>query len=350
MSANSVIYTENPSESIRNVVNELNPDRCFILTDSNVRGYLERLLTDDFNPCVIELAPGEESKSIETVLKIIDALIDGGATRRSLLINFGGGVVSDTGGFAASIFKRGIKYVNVPTTVLSAADAAIGGKTGVDYRGLKNEIGVFAKPQRVIICPSWFKTLGRDELLSGFGEIVKMALITSPEIYGELVSKDALTDEALFEVALLNASRQKERIVSLDPTEKGLRRILNFGHTAGHAFEMSAAMKGKPVPHGAAVAYGILVALWLSEIYCSLDSDVAKEFKCGILDRYYDRLPLDRGDIEELLRIMSHDKKNSKHGVPSFVLLEQPGKPVEAFEPAPDVLRGVLERYFDSIH
>lgn len=339
-----VIYTDEPSDSLKGCIDELDADKVFVLTDRNVEEKTG-IDVEKFAPGAqkILIEPGEESKDLRTASHIWSELGTGGATRRSVLVNVGGGVVSDLGGFAASVFKRGIRFINVPTTVLAAADAAIGGKTGIDYMGLKNEIGTFAMPEKVIVSREWFSTLGRNEILSGFGEIVKMALLTAPDLYRELLDKDALADEDLFGRALRYASVAKEEIVEKDPTEKGLRRILNLGHTAGHAFEMIAAEKGQPITHGEAVAHGIYYALRISEKYCGLAPEVAAEYKERILERYYNSLSLSGDDMASLLEKMSHDKKNRNDGRISFVLISAPGHPLEAVELEPTLLPDFLE-------
>lgn len=316
----NVIYTDNPGVEVRKVVEETEAEGVFIITDRNVAPWIDKLGMPR-GAGVYVLEPGERSKSIETAIKLWGWLGKKGATRKSLVINFGGGVVSDVGGFVASTFKRGIRYVNVPTTLLAAADASIGGKTGIDFGGLKNEVGTFAMPEQVIISTVTFGTLSREEILSGFGEVVKMALLTDKGLYEELLEGDALSDRELMGRALRNAAEQKERIVALDPREDGLRRILNLGHTAGHAYEMLAARRGKELSHGEAVAHGIYTALRLSERYCGLSPVVGEEYKARILDRYYGRLPFGAQDNGELIELMLHDKKNRRDGEVMFVLV-----------------------------
>lgn len=307
---------------------KLNADRIFVLTDKNVRENLHPDLS--FADSVKEVQPGEQSKNIETLCDIWEWLVDGGATRRSVLINLGGGVVTDLGGFAAATFKRGIRFLNVPTTILGAADAAIGGKTGIDFKGLKNEIGAFAMPEDVIIIPHLFSTLTDIEKVSGFAEVVKMALLNDGALYERLLDGDALTDGALMDEAIRHAAACKEEIVRLDPKETGLRRILNFGHTAGHAFESYSIEIGTPLSHGEAVAHGILTALTLSVAHVGLHPEVVSTYKERILDRYYKKLPFGPEAAERLVELMKHDKKNLSTDAVSFVLLRSPGTPIES--------------------
>lgn len=303
---------------------DIDADKIILLTEENVKEKANISL--DFADEIIVIPAGEKSKDLNTLEGIWRRLVECGATRRSLLVNLGGGTVSDLGGFGASTFKRGIRFVNVPTTLLAVADAAIGGKTGINFMGLKNEIGSFAMPEKVVVIPSLTRTLPESEMKSGFAEIVKMALIGDEALYRRLVEGDALSDSALMEEAMLFAARKKEEIVAEDPREQGLRRVLNFGHTAGHAYEAYAAESGHPISHGEAVAHGIIAAMRKSEKEAGFSPELTAEYKERILDRYYQPLPFGdeaRGRLEEL---MAHDKKNRGDGRINFILIERPGK------------------------
>lgn len=329
-----LIRTDTLHDTLRVLTASLRPDRIFMLTDTNVEREWSGVM--DVADLRLALPPGEESKSLDGAARVWRWLSDNGATRRSVLVNMGGGVVTDLGGFCASTFKRGIRFVNVPTTLLGAADAAIGGKTGIDFAGLKNEVGTFADAEAVMIAPEVFSTLPRREVVSGFAEVVKMALLTDAGLYARLLQGDALSDPALMAEAVAHAAAAKEEIVRLDPRERGLRRILNLGHTAGHAFEMRCAALGSPVSHGEAVAHGIEFALRLSETEAGLAPATADEYRDRILHRYFAPLPLpvdaDGSPIPDekraLADIMAHDKKNSRPGEVTFVLLSSPGNPV----------------------
>lgn len=311
--------------SLHEVLHPLNPDKIFVLTDVNVKDKCKF----DFSFCdsLKTVEPGESSKNIENIIGIWKWLSDEGATRSSVLLNVGGGVVSDLGGFAAATFKRGIRFVNVPSTLLAMADAAIGGKTGIDFNGLKNEIGAFAMPEAVVIIPRLLDSLPETEILSGFAEVVKMALLTDRHLYERLLNEDALTDKALMSVALRHAAKSKEEIVALDPKEKGMRRILNLGHTAGHAFETLAAQIGRPISHGEAVAHGILIALRRSNELLGFPQEEIKRYEERILNRYYKPLPFGDEMKDRIEDIMRHDKKNIRFGEINFVLLKDIAKP-----------------------
>lgn len=295
----------------------------FVITDSNVDSLIES---------IPEAAPwsgaprfvipaGEANKSPETLARIWAWLAEQGANRSSRIINIGGGMVSDLGGFAAATFMRGIRYVNLPTTLLAAVDAAVGGKTAVNVGSLKNQAGAFWMPQEVILSAGAFSTLPRPELLSGLGEMLKYGLISSPGMYRELVRNGLFLDrpEALLPYVKESVAI-KERIVSQDPTEKGVRKILNFGHTAGHAFESFAISAGKPVPHGVAVAHGLMVALILSHTVLGYPSKELYPF-ADLLKEYFPASGTTCADNDALIEIMSHDKKNTGKDEVNFTLL-----------------------------
>lgn len=320
-----IIYTRDWVGPVFDAIAELVPDKAILITDTNVDRDVLTLQRDRIYGAVddiITISSGESAKNLDTLAYVWKRLADAGCTRHSLVINFGGGVVSDLGGFAAATFKRGIQFVNVPTTLLAMADAAIGGKTGIDFAGYKNEVGAFAPACRVIMDEGLLSTLPERELRSGFAEVVKMALILNDPIYDELIKEDALHDSQLMRRAIKMAADGKLLIVNSDPYEKGARRMLNFGHTAGHAFESYAESIGKPISHGEAVAYGMLVALRLS---CDRNGYPVKkvdEYEENILKRYYEPLPFGEEAEPELQRLMAHDKKNIKNGEINWVLLK----------------------------
>ena len=248
-------------------------------------------------------------------------LSEGGATRHTLLINIGGGMVTDLGGFAASTFKRGINYINIPTTLLSMVDASVGGKTGINFLGLKNEVGVFNNAASVILDTEFLKTLDVENMLSGYAEMLKHGLINNEKMWSELMNYDLFS----FHSSLPTLQRMvaesvavKQRIVTEDPTEKGIRKALNLGHTAGHAFE-SLALKRKPVLHGYAVAWGLIVELYLSAIKTGFPSDKMHQTARFILD-HYGKMNITCDDYPTLLELMTHDKKNVA-GIINFTLL-----------------------------
>lgn len=254
-------------------------------------------------------------------------------------------MITDLGGFAAACFKRGISHINVATTLLAAVDAAIGGKTGIDFMGLKNEIGAFKMPAQTTAYIPAFRTLPDRELLSGWAEAVKTAYIDSAEMTAEMLAADPLEiDGNDMERFVTYCRRVKTDIVSQDPTEKGLRKILNFGHTAGHAFETLMLTRDTPVPHGVAVAHGMLIALILSFELAGLDRRHVTQYVAWLRE-YYPPLGISCKDYDRICELTAHDKKNTGTQFANFVLLEDIGSPVFDRPVTPDQLKEALDLY-----
>lgn len=322
-----ILYTNNVSDAIRELVNEVSPSSVHVITDSNVgHDVLPRL---GLEYPLITVRPGDENKNLDSLSTIWDSLIRQGATRKSLAINIGGGVVTDMGGFAAATFKRGIRFINVPTTLLSAVDAAVGGKTGINFKGFKNEIGSFAPADAVVISTRLFSSLPPEEMLSGYAEMLKHGLLSSAEDYVDLLKFDILNADLDRLLPLLEKSvRVKEGIVEEDPHERGIRRALNLGHTAGHAFESLAIHKGHPIPHGHAVAYGILVEMILSHTAESFPSAELYRYASYLKEHGYGKPEITCDDYPALIAYMRHDKKNDTPDSINFTLLSAPGIPL----------------------
>ncbi len=343
------------SESISQIIKDAVADRIFIITDSNTHPLSLPFihLCHPFAPVSsITIPAGERNKNITTLLSITDTMSRQGGTRHSLIINIGGGMVSDIGGFAAAIFKRGIRYINIPTTILAAVDAAIGGKTGIDTglnNGiiLKNELGAFHQPLASLILHESFSSLPYYEILSGYGEMLKTALLFSESLYRALTGKDELlTDTSLLGRYCTQCANFKKGITQLDPEEKGLRRILNLGHTAGHAFESRLLQKGTPFPHGICIAHGLLFSLILSNICLGFPSSEITTY-AHFLKSTYPSLPLGCKDMPEILSLMRHDKKNRSGCETSFVLLRRIEEPVETYVPTGNQILEALDIYRD---
>ena len=295
------------------------------------------------------LQPGDAHKELAAVAAVWQQLSDGGATRSSVVINLGGGVVTDLGGFAAATFKRGVRFINVPTTLLGAVDAAVGGKTGFNFNGLKNEIGAFREAECVIISSSLFATLPRVELLSGYAEMLKHALLKSSDCIGQILQYDidAGSHEALLPL-LRESVEVKRAIVAQDPLESGLRRALNLGHTAGHAFESLALHRGEPVPHGYAVAWGLVVELVISHVLYGFPSTDLYGIARFIYEHYGNcRLTCD--DYPFLLHAMRHDKK-SRDGELNFTLLRRPGDVAIDSVVDEENVKNALDIFRDMMH
>lgn len=312
---------------LRAIMSSKDCDRMFVLTDTNVA----RLLPVDFlqGEPRLEVAPGEESKSLEGAVQVWNFLEKEGATRRSLLVNVGGGMVSDLGGFAASTFKRGIRCVNLPTTLLAAVDAAIGGKTGINFSGLKNEIGTFSLPLAVIPLVDLFDTIPEEEWLSGVGEAIKTGLLAGGELLKLAASPKFIlrTDKKIVEKVTKECAAFKNKVVEEDFRESGRRKILNLGHTAGHAIEALNMKRGEHIAHGIAVAHGIGIALRKSVEECGAEPSLATWYE-EVLQRYFPPLALTEADLAEMEQYMARDKKNRELGKPAWVLLRAPGQPV----------------------
>ena len=348
----ALIYAINPVEPIESYLDSVCHEGIFLLTDSNVERELLPIFSSliaKYDIKVIVVEAGEVNKNLKSLSYVWQQLSDLGAGRLSILLNLGGGVVTDMGGFAAATFKRGIRYINIPTTILGAADAAVGGKTAIDFNGLKNEIGAFYKPEKIVFAQNLFKTLPEKEKLSGFAEIVKMAMISSGDIYRMILKGEfSPFSESLF-TPLRFAIEEKMRITEIDPTEKGERKLLNFGHTAGHAFESLMVEKGLPVTHGEAVAHGILVALILSRMVKGFPADDIYIYAQEILKRYYKPLPISCKDCDRLIEFSIHDKKNINRSEINFVLLCGIGEPQRDVAVSPSMVRSALDIYLDIL-
>lgn len=304
--------------------------RIFILADEHSLQYCYPLLAERVKRVreaeIIEIESGEHNKNMDVCRNIWETLSELGADRHSLLINIGGGVIGDMGGFAAATFKRGISFIHVPTTLLSQVDASVGGKLGVDLNNLKNEIGVFGDPAAVFIYPGFLKTLTGRQLLSGFAEVVKHALIADVKYWNYLRTlKIQELDTVAWQKIILRSVEIKKNIVKKDPKEKGIRKALNFGHTIGHAIETYSLEGGEiQLFHGEAVAIGIVCELYLSSLKSKLDKSLLSEISSFILHTFRSAT-LQRFDDTRLVELMRHDKKN-KNGKISFTLLSGIGK------------------------
>ncbi len=324
-----LIYAYDPVIELKRLLNRIEHDKIFVITDSNVRRLFFKdggsdigNFLDSITDKIITFTAGEINKNINTVCDIWGSLSCGGATRKSLVINFGGGVTTDMGSFAASTFKRGVGYINIPTTLLSIVDASVGGKTGIDFSGLKNEIGTFAFPKVTMVCTQFLKTLPTRQVLSGMGEVVKMSMLRSRDCYMSIIKDFEPTDDII-----RKCIEWKLEITAADPRESGLRKLLNFGHTAGHAFESILTDRGKDsISHGACVAHGIMVALILSHMLLKMPSSLIYEYKTAILSNY-SAVNLTCKDRDLIMEKIAHDKKNSGNEM-KLVLLRDIAQPV----------------------
>lgn len=320
--ANKVVISNNIDEALTAAVCEVKHDNLFLLMDETTHELCLPLIKDV--ECMkgakhIIIGATDTHKTLETLAYVWTEMGNGGGTRHSLMVNLGGGMVTDLGGFAASTFKRGIKYINIPTTLLSMVDASVGGKTGINFNGLKNEIGVFNSPETVIIDTEFLRSLDHENICSGYAEMIKHGLISNDENYAELLNFDLDNVDYKHLGEMVGKSVAiKERVVLEDPFEHGIRKALNLGHTAGHAFE-SWALSRKPYLHGYAVAWGIICELYLSVAKTGFPTDKMRQ-TVRFINENYGKLPITCDDYEELYQYMTHDKKNTA-GIINFTLL-----------------------------
>ena len=319
-----MILYKNDIEKLRNLI--ASHTKVFLLLDENTDKYCLHLINDiDFQNAIKIIIPsGEQNKNIETVQYIWTKLVENHADRKSLLINIGGGMVTDIGGFAASCYQRGIDFINIPTSLLGMIDAAVGGKTGIDFQGLKNQIGVFSQPLAVVILFDFLETLPKRELLSGLAEIIKYGFIVD-KIFLE-AKLESYPSYPINPEYIEKAIEVKNEITCQDATEQGRRKILNFGHTIGHALETYLIENHKEIRHGEGVAMGMVSALYLSEKYCGLNHKWTLFYK-ELYAKTFNRFDLRGIPVDALLEIMRHDKKNEGGDI-RFVLVEDIGKPV----------------------
>ena len=322
MDKQKVIISTNLETELATAVGECERDRIFILVDETTEQLCLPLISgfDSVRGAeVITIGATDENKTLESITHVWSCLQQGGATRHSLMINLGGGMVTDLGGFAASTFKRGMNYINIPTTLLAMVDASVGGKTGINFGGLKNEIGVFSTAKSVILDTTFLKTMDHENICSGYAEMLKHGLIANDAMWAELVDFDLdVIDYHQLSRMLEDSVKVKERIVEEDPTERGIRKALNLGHTVGHAFE-SLALKRKPILHGYAVAYGLICELYLSHVKTGFPIEKMRQTVRFITENY-GRMSITCDDYPTLLELMTHDKKNVGSDI-NFTLL-----------------------------
>ncbi len=326
-SKSNIILSDNLSLFFSFIEN-IEYSKLFILVDKNTKKhcfpFLDKNKTLTYH--IFEIESGETSKNLETVTQLWSALTNLGADRKSILINLGGGVITDLGGFTASCFKRGMRFINIPTTLLGMIDASIGGKTGVDFNNLKNQIGVFSEAEAVFVFPRFLDSLPKREVLSGLAEIIKYGLTHDLSIWDYI--KKSKNYKLIPREIIEKSIAVKEAVVAKDPKEKGIRKSLNFGHTLGHAVEtyFMKQTKSEQLLHGEAVAIGMILAAYLSYKTIGLEKNSYLEISNTIQKIYKERMPrIDEKAITPILDLLKHDKKNT-NGKVNFILLEDIGK------------------------
>jgi len=343
----NIVFSQQIDAELRKIIQTYPLGKVFLLTDQTATGFclpfVESVLTE-FQIRVLTIPSGEENKNIHSVGMVWDFLSNNGADRKSLLINLGGGMLTDLGGFAASTFKRGLDFVNIPTTLLAQVDASLGGKTGFNFNGLKNEIGVFMEPNSVIINTNFLKTIDRENFLSGYAEMLKHGLIKSREHWDELLNFDTINiDYDQLQEIISHSVAIKEWHVLNDLTEQHIRKALNFGHTIGHAFESYAMKTGRPILHGYAVVYGMIAELFLSVKKCRLDISELNSISSWLLARY-GKFEIQKSEFDALYQLMTHDKKNEGKRI-NFTLIPEIGKVEINVDCSKELIVEALEYY-----
>lgn len=322
-----IIKSNKITDDFSVVLDNTTYDKLFVLTDEHTDKLCYPLI--DAVPAIkqakrVVIPANDSNKNIENLAQVWKFLTTNGATRHSLLINLGGGMITDLGGFAAATYKRGIAYINIPTTLLGSVDAAVGGKTGINFEGYKNEIGAFYPALHIIISAEFLNTLTPKDILSGYAEMIKHGLLDSKDIWDRTISFNLQTiDYSILNDLVMESVLIKQRIVEKDPFEKNIRKALNLGHTIGHAFESFALDNNRAVPHGYAVAWGLVAELYLSHKLCNFPKqtlDIVTEF----IRENYGTFDFKQEDYNTLYQLMIHDKKNVGNTI-NFTLLADVG-------------------------
>jgi 3-dehydroquinate synthase len=345
--------------SVDPLLSSLHPSGIFILVDSNTKQHCLHLLLAKSAMArqahVIETEAGESAKSLENAEKIWNELLESGAGRSSVLINLGGGVVSDLGGFVAAGYQRGINYINIPTSLVGQADASIGGKTAVNLGSIKNQVGFFHAAKAVFIFPGFLKSLPDDHLRSGLAEIIKSILISDAVLWRWIIKHPVSellklpVENGIWLKLITAAVKYKNKMVMQDYRERKQRKVLNFGHTIGHAMEgHSQQLHRKPLLHGEAVAAGMIAAVYLSGRKADLlPSDI--EAIVAYLDEGFARYRLEPDEIPAVMKIMRHDKKRQQGHI-QFTLLAKPGRAIINVSCEEEEILEAIKYYNATIH
>lgn len=323
---------------------ETDYSKVLVITDNNTKKYCYELIKDNLpKHSVVSVSNGEAHKTLATCEKIWEAMTRAELDRHALVLNIGGGVVGDMGGFCAAVYKRGIDFIQIPTTLLSQVDASVGGKLGIDFQGFKNHLGVFTLPKRVLIDPFFLKTLPVRELRSGFAEVVKHCLIADAAKWDEIRTKDL--EEQDWPDLIAHSVAIKQQVVAQDPTEKGLRKILNFGHTLGHAVETH--FLGKPpkqrLLHGEAIAAGMVMEGYLAFQKKMIDRETLDQIEEFIFS-VFGKADIQRSDMDAIVSLTRQDKKNRGREV-RFSLLNGPGSCAYDVVVSPNAMHKALHFY-----
>lgn len=341
-----ISFLDDNFTALNEYVTKVKPSLLLILVDENTHEYcLPTLLGNletDIPFEIIEIEPGEEIKNIETAVQLWEILSEFGTDRNALMINLGGGVITDMGGFVASTYKRGIKFINIPTTLLSMVDASIGGKTGIDHQYYKNIIGTFALPEAIFAYPKFLDTLPFEQLRSGFAEMLKHGLIASEKHWDNLKSIE-LSPKTV-EPFVVDSMKIKQDVVEADFKEKNVRKNLNFGHTIGHAIESLFLQTEQTIPHGEAVAAGMVMEAYMSFANQLISENVLNEIATTI-SKLYPKLNIEQFDKEAIYQLMLNDKKNMDGRI-NFSIIDAIGHCRYDYEVSKDDIFNAIQYYF----
>lgn len=345
-----LIFTNKAGIELDNLINGLGNPRTIIITDINVEAkVLPALISASeivrTSPRIV-IQAGDNNKTLDTLASVWKELSEMEAVRKTVIVNIGGGVVTDLGGFAAATYMRGMKCVNIPTTLLSAVDASVGGKTGINFNGLKNQVGAFSEPVATIISPEFFATLPAEEILSGYGEMLKHGLLESDEATNRLLAINPVDTPELLLPLIEDSVSVKARVVAEDLRESGVRKLLNLGHTFGHAFESYSYERNTPAPHGYAVVWGLVCELVLSHIRYGFSSELLHRF-ANYAREHYGAFAITCKDYPALIHAMRHDKKNATADSINCTLLESPGHGITDVIVSEDEIKSALDIYCD---
>ncbi len=339
------IYIDDIWDTLRGFLKERAYSQILVIVDENTRRdcwpiLQENVDTSDFK--IIEIQSGELNKNLRTCEYIWGEMMKAGADRHALTINLGGGVIGDMGGFCAATFKRGMDFIQIPTTLLSQVDSSIGGKLGIDFGPIKNSVGLFKNPRAVFICPIFFKTLPYRELRSGFAEIIKHGLIANKGEWNKLLAIEDLKTVDWLPI-LVPSLQVKQMIVEKDPFEKDIRKALNFGHTIGHALEGFALDTDAALLHGEAIAIGMYCEAWLSQKTNELPLQDLEAIQNLIL-KHYGKYEFSASTFPELITLMKQDKKNEQQRI-NFTVLKQAGEALINQHCSEELIKDSLEAY-----
>lgn len=345
-----LIFTDNAGAELDSFISGLTYAGTIVITDTNVEASVlpKFAETSDVvkNSPKIVIPVGDDNKTIDTLASVWKKLSDMEAVRKTIVVNIGGGVVTDLGGFAAATYMRGMRCVNVPTTLLAAVDASVGGKTGINFNGLKNQVGVFSEPVATIISTEFFNTLSDEEILSGYGEMLKHGLLEGDAAIDRLLSLNPLTDTAQLLGTIRDSVEVKARVVAEDLRESGTRKLLNLGHTFGHAFESFSYERGTPAAHGYAVVWGLVCELVLSHMRHGFPSALLYRIRDYVRE-HYGTFAITCNDYPALIHAMRHDKKNASSDSINCTLLQKPSLGLTDEVVSEDEIKSALDIYRD---